>query len=191
MALAASFTVTRAVTLPGMSGGAISILETSNCAGCRRAASNAARNLLFSTGRNWSNRITRLMVRRAVALLSRLVPPCRFLRCCSSIRDSIRLTQLAPERRFRAEMQVMTPEPGSPESALVRAWRAIVRAFTPAAQSRGPHHYGADTTLFGGATEQPRGRRRADGTGDEFWGPAGDSTDFADLDPDGEPRRRR
>lgn len=85
----------------------------------------------------------------------------------------------------------MTPEPSPTDSALVRAWRAIVRAFTPAAESRGPQNYGADTTLFGAAPEQPRGRRGSDGAKDEFWAPSGESTDFADVDPDGEARRRR
>ena len=85
----------------------------------------------------------------------------------------------------------MNDDPSANASVLMRVWRAIVRAFTPAAESRGPQNYGADTTLFGGATEQPRSRRGADGTKDEFWVPTGESTDFAELDPDGDPVRRR
>jgi hypothetical protein len=85
----------------------------------------------------------------------------------------------------------MTPEPSPADSALARAWRAIVRAFTPAAEPRGQQNYGADTTLFGAAPDQPRSRRGADGAKDEFWAPSGESTDFADVDPDGGARRRR
>lgn len=85
----------------------------------------------------------------------------------------------------------MQQEPSANAPALARAWRAIVRAFTPAPEARGPLNDGADTTLFGGPTQQPRSRRGADGTKDEFWVPTGESTDFAELDPDLDSKRRR
>lgn len=73
-------------------------------------------------------------------------------------------------------------------AALTRAWRAIARAFTPAGESRRAQP-GADTTLFG-TVEPPRtGRGRAT-RGDEFWDPAGTSTDFADPDLTGDSKRR-
>jgi hypothetical protein len=84
----------------------------------------------------------------------------------------------------------MTPEPGAPSNILVRAWRAVVRAFSRAPDAPQSQQYGAETTLFGGATEQPRDRTGRDGVKNEFWLPS-ETTDFADLDAEGEARRRR
>jgi hypothetical protein len=84
----------------------------------------------------------------------------------------------------------MNPEPSTIAAALARAWRAVVEAFTPAPGTRGSQQNGTDTTLFGGSTEQPRDRSAGDAAKNEFWVPT-ESTDFADFDPDGEPRRRR
>ncbi len=73
-------------------------------------------------------------------------------------------------------------------TALARAWRAVARAFTPTREARGTQTYGVDTTLFGSA-EPPRSAR-ARTTRDDFWDPTGTSTDFADPDPAGDPKRR-
>ena len=84
----------------------------------------------------------------------------------------------------------MTPEPNALTAVLARAWRAVARAFTPAADARSSQQYGADTTLFGGTTEQPRDRAARDGANNEFWIPT-ESTDFADMDAERNARRRR
>jgi hypothetical protein len=84
----------------------------------------------------------------------------------------------------------MTPDPLAPSNILVRAWRAVVKAFSRAPEAPASQQYGAETTLFGSTTEQPRDRRGRDGGKNEFWLPS-ETTDFADLDADGEPRRRR
>ena len=57
--------------------------------------------------------------------------------------------------------------------------------LVPAVDAPGSQQYGADTTMFGGATEQPRDRAR-----NEFW-VATESTDFADIDAERDARRRR
>lgn len=84
----------------------------------------------------------------------------------------------------------MNPEPNAFTAVLARAWRAVVRGFTPAADARGSQQYGADTTLFGGATEQPRERAARDAAKNEFWVPT-ESTDFADMDAERHAGRRR
>lgn len=58
----------------------------------------------------------------------------------------------------------------------------MVRAFTPAPGTRGSAGL-ADTTLFGGMSEQGRSTRR-DSSQNDPWDPTGESTDFADPDPD-------
>lgn len=84
----------------------------------------------------------------------------------------------------------MTPEPGTPSNLLARAWRALVKAFARPPDAPASQQYGAETTLFGGASEQPRDRSARDGVKNEFWIPS-ETTDFADLDAEGEARRRR
>ena len=83
----------------------------------------------------------------------------------------------------------MTPEPNAFTAALGRAWRAVVRAFTPSPDAPGSQQYGGDTTLFGGATEQPRDRTARDAARNDFW--VAESTDFAEVDADREAGRRR
>ncbi len=90
--------------------------------------------------------------------------------------------------RFVLKWRCMNPESQGIAAALVRAWRAIARAFTPTSESRGSQNYGADTTLFDGAEPPRTGRGRA--TRDDFWDPTGTSTDFADPDPTGDSKRR-
>lgn len=89
---------------------------------------------------------------------------------------------------FVLKCRCMNPESQGIAAALARAWRAIVRAFTPTGESRGSQNDGADTTLFGGAEPPRTGRGRA--TKDDFWDPTGTSTDFADPDPTGDTKRR-
>jgi hypothetical protein len=84
----------------------------------------------------------------------------------------------------------MTPEPRAASTLLARAWRAVRKAFSRAPDAPASQQYGADTTLFGGATEQPRERAGRDGVKNEFWIPS-ETTDFADIDAEGEARRRR
>ena len=84
----------------------------------------------------------------------------------------------------------MNPEPSGLSTALARAWRAVVKAFAPAPDARGSQQYGADTTLFGAATEQPRDRAARDGAKNEFFVPT-ESTDFADMDAERDARGRR
>lgn len=83
----------------------------------------------------------------------------------------------------------MNPRPSGPLAALARAWRAVVRAFTPT-DARASQQYGADTTLFGGATEQPRNRPEPDGVRNEFWVPS-ETTDLAELEPERDSGHRR
>ena len=84
----------------------------------------------------------------------------------------------------------MHPEPSAISAALARAWRAIVKAFTPAHDAPASQQYGTDTTLFGGSTEQPRDRATRDGARNEFWIPS-ENTDFADMDAERDAKRRR
>ena len=84
----------------------------------------------------------------------------------------------------------MNPEPSGLSAALSRAWRAIVKAFSSSPDARGSQQYGADTTLFGGASEQPRHRRVPEGAKNEFWVPT-ESTDFAEFDAERDSERRR
>ena len=86
--------------------------------------------------------------------------------------------------------QGMNREPNALSAALSRAWRAVARAFAPAADARASQQYGADTTLFGGSTQMPPERAARDGAKNEFWIPS-DNTDFADMDAEREPKRRR
>ena len=71
-----------------------------------------------------------------------------------------------------------------------RARRSIVRAFSSTPGPRGSQQYGADTTLLGAASEQPRNRRGPEGTKNEFWVP-NESTDFAEFDAERDSGRRR
>ena len=82
----------------------------------------------------------------------------------------------------------MNPERSGISAALARAWRALSRAFAPAPDAR-PSQQGADTTLFGTSTEVPRDRAARDGTKNEFWIPS-ETTDFADMDAERDPKGR-
>ena len=84
----------------------------------------------------------------------------------------------------------MNDHPASVAAAFARGWKAIVRAFTPTAVSRGSHGDGADTTLFGTMADPPRSRHASNAPKDDFWDPAGESTDFADPDMGADSRRR-
>ena len=75
-------------------------------------------------------------------------------------------------------------------AVFARGWRAIVRAFTTTEAEPGAQSYGADSTLFGAASEQGTSRRNTDGNKDGSWDPTGESTDFADPDFGGDSRRR-
>lgn len=84
----------------------------------------------------------------------------------------------------------MNPEPSGLSAALSRAWRAIVKAFSSTPDARESPQYGADTTLFGAVSEQPRNRRGPEGAKNEFWVPT-ESTDFAEFDAERDSERRR
>ncbi|MFC5498238.1 hypothetical protein ACFPOE_11900 [Caenimonas terrae] len=83
----------------------------------------------------------------------------------------------------------MNPEPSTFAAAMARAWRAVVKAFTPAPDAPGSQQYGSDTTMFGGPTEQPREAGRDAGK-NEFWVPT-ETTDFADVEAERAARHRR
>jgi hypothetical protein len=85
---------------------------------------------------------------------------------------------------------VMNSEPSGIAAALARAWRAVVRAFTPTRDSARSQADGMDTTMFGGLPEQPGAGRGQDAGKENFWDAAGESTDFADPDPDRRHGRR-
>lgn len=104
--------------------------------------------------------------------------------------DSIWLDPDGEPRHFVLKYLAMNAEPTAFIAVLGRAWRAIVMAFTPAPEERASQQYGGDTTLFGGATEQPRNRAARDKTENDFWA-ASESTDFADLDAERDAGRRR
>lgn len=82
----------------------------------------------------------------------------------------------------------MHTEPRTIGAALARAWRSIVKAFTPAPDASGSQQYGTDTTLFGGSTELPRDRNAPGRATSEFWA---DTTDFAEMDAERDSPRRR
>lgn len=83
----------------------------------------------------------------------------------------------------------MNRESSATPTALARAWRAIVRAFSSTAGPRGVQQYG-ETTLFGASSEQQQSKRWAQAAKNEFWVP-GESTDFAEFDAEGDSKRHR
>ena len=82
------------------------------------------------------------------------------------------------------------PQHSAITAAFARAWRAVARAFAPAPDARASQQYGADTTLFGASTEQPRDRAVRDAGKNEFWVPT-ETTDFADIDGEKDRKGRR
>ncbi|GAC1599255.1 MAG: hypothetical protein NVS3B2_00100 [Ramlibacter sp.] len=86
--------------------------------------------------------------------------------------------------------QAMNPEPRGLSNALLRAWRAVAKAFTPTADASRFRGDGADTTLFGAMAEPTAGAREPPRTS-ESWDPLGESTDFADPEEPGRSPRRR
>lgn len=76
----------------------------------------------------------------------------------------------------------MNPQHNGIIAALAGAWRAIVTAFTPTRRDTESQTYGADTTLFGGLTEQS-GNRQPSGAGREnLWDPNGESSLFTETE---------
>jgi len=125
------------------------------------------------------------MVSGRGAVLILLVRPCLFLGCCSSKREFYPAASAGEPGGFVLKWAGMNPEPRGITASLARAWRAVARAFAPAADARPSQQYGADTTLFGTSTEV-----RRDGAKSEFWIPS-ETTDFADMDGERDPKDRR
>lgn len=103
--------------------------------------------------------------------------------------DSIWLDPDGERRHFVLKWLAMNAEPIAFAAVLGRAWRAIVMAFTPAPEERASQQYTGDTTLFGGATEQPRNQAARNKAINDFW-VASESTDFADMDAERNAGRR-
>lgn len=83
----------------------------------------------------------------------------------------------------------MKSEPRGLSGALVRAWSAVARAFTPTAGASRFRAEGSDTTLFGALPESAASEQQSRRRG-EAWDPLGESTDFGDPQELGEQSRR-